>query len=56
MMRTKKPSSNSYDVGYGRPPQKFRFKRGQSGNPSGKRRKASRPISRRSCRGHSTRR
>ncbi len=43
MMRTKKPSSNSYDVGYGRPPQKFRFKRGQSGNPSGKRRKASAP-------------
>lgn len=43
MMRKKKPSSNSYDVGYGRPPKKFRFKRGQSGNPSGKRRKASAP-------------
>ncbi len=43
MMRKKKTSSNSYDVGYGRPPKKFRFKRGQSGNPSGKRRKASAP-------------
>ena len=43
MMRKKKPSSKSYDVGYGRPPKKFRFKRGQSGNPSGKRRKASAP-------------
>jgi uncharacterized protein DUF5681 len=42
-MRKKKPSSNSYDVGYGRPPKKFRFKRGKSGNPSGKRRKASAP-------------
>jgi len=43
MMRKKKPSSKSYDVGYARPPKKFRFKRGQSGNPSGKRRKASAP-------------
>jgi hypothetical protein len=43
IMRKKKPSSNSYDVGYGRPPKKFRFKRGKSGNPSGKRGKASAP-------------
>ena len=42
-MRKKNPSSNSYDVGYARPPKKFRFKRGKSGNPSGKRRKASAP-------------
>jgi hypothetical protein len=43
MMHKKNPSSESYDVGYGRPPKKFRFRRGQSGNPSGKRRKASAP-------------
>ena len=33
--RPLKPPSKSYEVGYGRPPKKFRFKRGQSGNPSG---------------------
>jgi hypothetical protein len=38
MMSKKKPSSKSYDVGYARPPKKFRFKRGQSGNPSGTKR------------------
>ena len=43
MMSKKKPSSKSYDVGYARPPKKFRFRRGKSGNPSGKRRKASAP-------------
>ena len=37
-MRKNKPSSKSYDVGYGRPPEKSRFKRGQSGNPSGTKR------------------
>lgn len=37
-MRKKRPSSTSYDVGYARPPQKFRFKSGQSGNPSGTKR------------------
>jgi hypothetical protein len=43
IMRKKKHSSKPYDVGYARPPKKFRFKRGQSGNPSGERRKASAP-------------
>jgi uncharacterized protein DUF5681 len=38
IMRKNKPSSKSYDVGYGRPPEKSRFKRGQSGNPSGTKR------------------
>jgi hypothetical protein len=37
-MRKKKPSSNSYDVGYARPPEKFWFKSGKSGNPSGTKR------------------
>jgi hypothetical protein len=37
-MRKRKPSSKSYDVGYGRPPKKFRFKSGKSGNPSGTKR------------------
>jgi hypothetical protein len=43
MMRKKKPSSKSYDIGYGKPPKNHRFRRGESGNPSGKRRKASAP-------------
>jgi len=30
-----KPGSN-YDVGYGRPPEEFKFKPGQSGNPAGR--------------------
>jgi hypothetical protein len=30
----------THEVGYGRPPQKTRFKPGQSGNPSGRRRSA----------------
>jgi hypothetical protein len=39
-MARKKPTqsrskSNSYTVGYGRPPRRFQFKPGQSGNPSG---------------------
>jgi hypothetical protein len=28
--------SKDYDVGYGRPPKKSRFKKGTSGNPSGR--------------------
>ena len=45
-MARKKPKksqskSNSYSVGYGRPPRRFQFKPGQSGNPTGARRKAS---------------
>ena len=45
-MARKKPKksrskSNSYSVGYGRPPQRFQFKPGQSGNPTGTKRKAS---------------
>ncbi|MFN4142425.1 DUF5681 domain-containing protein [Aestuariivirga sp.] len=35
----------SYAVGYGRPPQEYRFKPGQSGNPSGRRRQSSDPNS-----------
>jgi hypothetical protein len=31
-------SEKPYDVGYGKPPRRSQFKRGQSGNPSGKRR------------------
>ena len=47
-MARKKPTksrskSNSYTVGYGRPPRRFQFKPGQSGNPTGKRRNASTP-------------
>lgn len=30
------PTSSSYDVGYGRPPARTRFKPGQSGNPKGR--------------------
>jgi hypothetical protein len=30
-------ASGGYQVGYGRPPQHTRFKRGQSGNPRGRR-------------------
>ena len=38
--RAKSPSK-PYDVGYRRPPRKFRFKKGQSGNPTGKRKTSS---------------
>jgi Family of unknown function (DUF5681) len=38
-----KSPSKSYEVGYGRPPKNFRFKKGRSGNPAGKRKKPSRP-------------
>jgi hypothetical protein len=30
--------TNQYEIGYGRPPQHSRFKKGQSGNPTGRRR------------------
>lgn len=30
------PDITSYDVGYGKPPEKTRFKKGQSGNPNGR--------------------
>jgi Family of unknown function (DUF5681) len=33
-----KDNHNSYAIGYGRPPQHSRFKKGQSGNPTGRRR------------------
>jgi len=31
MMRKKKPSSKSYDIGYGKPPKNHRFRKGESG-------------------------
>jgi hypothetical protein len=31
-------TANQYEIGYGRPPQHSRFKKGQSGNPTGRRR------------------
>jgi hypothetical protein len=33
-----KTKDNDYEVGYGRPPHHSRFKKGQSGNPTGRRR------------------
>lgn len=30
------PSKESYEVGYGRPPKSFQFKKGASGNPRGR--------------------
>jgi hypothetical protein len=35
--------SNVYAIGYGKPPRNHRFRKGRSGNPSGKRGKASAP-------------
>jgi len=35
--------SNVYVIGYAKPPKKHRFRKGQSGNPSGKRRQPSAP-------------
>ena len=37
-MSRKKPAQDSNPVGYGRPPVHSRFRKGQSGNPTGKRR------------------
>lgn len=36
----KKPGSGDYEVGFGRPPKHSQWKKGQSGNPSGKKSKA----------------
>jgi hypothetical protein len=36
--KQRKTDSKSYEVGYGRPPKKFRFKPGRSGNPTGTKR------------------
>jgi len=36
----KKPTDGAYEVGYGKPPVKTRFKPGQSGNPRGRPKKA----------------
>jgi hypothetical protein len=33
---TKRPPSDSYEVGYGKPPETTRFRPGQSGNPNGR--------------------
>src|SRR6476659_3780551 len=38
-----KSSSRSYEVGYRRPPNRFQFKKGRSGNPTGKRNRSSKP-------------
>ena len=34
--RGRKPPSNGYEVGYGKPPVRTRFRTGQSGNPGGR--------------------
>jgi len=39
-----KTPSKSYDVGYRRPPTKSRFKKGRSGNPTGKRKRPSKSL------------
>jgi Family of unknown function (DUF5681) len=41
MPKKSKSSSKSYKVGYRRPPNKFQFKKGRSGNPTGKRNRSS---------------
>ncbi len=41
MPKKPKPSSKSYEVGYRRPPKRFQFKKGRSGNPTGKRQRRS---------------
>ena len=40
MAKKKKSENGAYDVGYGKPPKNTQFKKGQSGNPSGKAKKA----------------
>lgn len=35
-----------YEVGYGKPPRATQFKKGQSGNPAGRRKKEKKPIDR----------
>jgi hypothetical protein len=46
MMPRKSPQapSDSYEVGYRRPPKKFRFTKGRSGNPTGKRERPSNAL------------
>lgn len=39
-MSKKSRGDGDYDVGYGKPPVKSRFKKGQSGNPAGRRKKS----------------
>src|SRR5271169_3430131 len=41
MPKKSRSSSKSYKVGYRRPPNKFQFKKGRSGNPTGKRNRSS---------------
>ena len=40
----KNEKNNDYEVGYGKPPVATRFKKGQSGNPDGKRKKIARQL------------
>ena len=40
-MSSRRPSGD-YEVGYGKPPKKHQFKRGQSGNPKGRKKKLTR--------------
>jgi len=40
----KNEKSNDYEVGYGKPPVATRFKKGQSGNPDGKRKKIAQQL------------
>ena len=40
MPRNKAKPTNGYQIGYGRPPAEFRYRKGQSGNPSGEKRQA----------------
>jgi hypothetical protein len=37
---SKKKASDSYEVGYGKPPESTRFQKGMSGNPRGRPKKA----------------
>jgi hypothetical protein len=39
MSKPPKKSADSYEVGYGKPPAATRFKKGQSGNPKGRRKR-----------------
>lgn len=40
-MSKKPPSGGPYEVGYGKPPEKHKFRPGQSGNPNGRPKKGS---------------
>jgi hypothetical protein len=40
----KNEKSNDFEVGYGKPPVATRFKKGQSGNPDGKRKKIAQQL------------